>query len=108
MENKSLIKLIPNKIQVGGQDINISFVKSIEGGVLGHCVLCKGLIEIADEAYGYTQTNDSKFNTFIHECIHTILDTMGNKDLSENEEFVSTFSGFTTEIIRNIMNNKNK
>ena len=24
MENKSLIKLIPNKIQVGGQDINIS------------------------------------------------------------------------------------
>lgn len=108
MENKSLIKLIPNKIQVGGQDINISFVKSIKGGALGQCVLCEGLIEIADEAHGYTQTDDSKFNTFIHECIHTILDTMGNKDLSENEEFVSTFAGFTTEIIRNIVNNKNK
>lgn len=33
-QNKSLIDLIPNKIQVGGQDIDVSFVDSIEDGYL--------------------------------------------------------------------------
>lgn len=33
-QNKSLIDLIPNKIQVGGQDIDVSFVDSIEDDYL--------------------------------------------------------------------------
>ncbi len=42
-------------------------------------------------------------NTYIHECIHVILDTMGMDDLSGDEKFVSTFAGFATEGIVSIL-----
>ena len=63
---------IPKEFTVGGQDIKVSVVDRIPYNL----------------------------NTFLHELTHTILDTMGEKELSSNEKFVSTFSSFLTEAIR--------
>lgn len=105
-QNKFLIDLIPNKIQVGGQDIDVSIVDSIEGSYCGISQLCGGYIKIADKANGYIQSDSSKFNTFIHECVHLIFQNIGRGDLSDDEALVVAFAGSATEIIRSILNQK--
>ena len=92
---------IPKRIQVGGQDIEVKIIKDIQGGVLGECLLGQGVVNIAENYKGYTQCESSKLNTFVHECVHLILDTMGSH-LSGDEQFVRTFAGFVTEIIKSI------
>lgn len=94
---------LPKKIQVAGADIDVLIVDDIEGGLMGESLLCSGTIKIARNAKGYLQSDSSKFNTFIHECVHMVLDSMGETELSQNEKFVNTFAGFTTEIIRSIL-----
>lgn len=94
----------PKRIQVGGQDIEVRFVETIEGGSLGECMTSSGYIKIANNAKGYAQSETSKMNTFVHECVHAILDTMGESEMSGNERFVNSFAGYATEIIRSIMN----
>lgn len=96
--------VIPPYIQVGGQTIEIKFVDNIEGGSMGESLICGGYIKIADNSKGYKQTGDSKLNTFIHECTHLILDNMGRGELSQDEQFVCTFAGFATEILKSILN----
>lgn len=95
---------LPKKIQVGGQDIEVKLVETIEGGSLGECMISSGYIKIANNGKGYTQSETSKLNTFVHECVHAILDTMGESEMSGNERFVNSFAGYATEIIRSIMN----
>ena len=97
---------ITERIQVGGQDVKVEFVETIEGGSLGECMLGSGYIKIANNAKGYSQTDTSKLNTFIHECVHLILDAMGECELSGNERFVNSFAGYATEIIRSIIKQK--
>lgn len=99
-------ELIPPAIQVGGQDVVVKFVETIEGGSLGESMSSSGYIKIANNAKGYTQTDTSKLNTFVHECTHLILDNMGRSELSQDEQFVSTFAGFATEILRSIIKDK--
>ena len=93
---------LPKRIQVGGQDIEVKLVETIEGGSLGECMISSGYIKIANNGKGYTQSETSKLNTFVHECVHAILDTMGESEMSGNERFVNSFAGFATEIIRSI------
>lgn len=91
---------IPKSFTVGGQDIEVAIVESIPCDKLGECTLWNGNMSIAKTYKGYPQTQSSKNNTFFHELTHLILDTMGEYELSQNEKFVSTFSGFLTEAIR--------
>ena len=99
---------LPKNIQVGGTDIDVLMVSDIEGGLMGESLLCSGTIKIARSAKGYLQSDSTMLNTFIHECIHMILDSMGETELSGNEKFVNTFAGFTTEIVRSIMRESNE
>ena len=105
-KNENLIMYIPDQIQVGGQDVKVEFVETIEGGLLGECMISSGYLKIANNGKGYTQSNTSKLNTFVHECVHLILDTMGESELSGNERFVNSFAGYATEIIRSIIKQK--
>ena len=105
-KNENLASYIPDHIQVGGQDVIIKFVETIEGGSLGESMPSSGYIKIANNAKGYTQTDTSKLNTFVHECVHLILDTMGESEMSGNERFVNSFAGYATEIIRSIIKDK--
>ena len=93
---------IPESIEVGGTYINIELVDRLENNRLGQCILASGKIQIAQKFdKDYVQTESSKINTFFHELTHVILDTMGESELSQNEKFVSCFSSFLAEAIRN-------
>ena len=92
---------IPCRISVGGQEININMVDRINEDKLGECCTAEGRIDIANTFYNSKQSDSIKINTFYHELTHVILDTMGENGLSKNEKFVSCFSSFLCEAMRN-------
>lgn len=94
---------IPSQIKVGGQTIQIKTVKFAPDNNLGTSNITSGEIFLADYFKAGEKemrvSDTSQINTFLHEVIHAILDTMGEFKLSNNEKFVSCFSGFLTEAI---------
>ena len=88
---------IPDYFRVGGQLLEVKFPQSIEGDKLGKCCLAEGIIKIAKTFNGIEQSESSQQNTFFHELVHSILDTMGRGDLSGDEPFVNTFASFLNE-----------
>ena len=91
---------IPKSFTVGGQDIDVRKVERCDSGCLGECCVSEGFVDIADTSKGREISDSVRLNTFYHELTHCILDTMGENELSANEKFVCTFSGFLTEAIR--------
>ena len=88
---------IPKSFTVGQQEVKI-IIRNGEDMVdtrLGQCDLTNGKIIINSD-----KTPTSMENTCVHEMVHSILDTMGNYDLSRDEVFVSTFAAFALEIIK--------
>ena len=96
---------IPSKIRIGGQTIEVSQVEKFEDSKLGRCCIANGFIKIANTFDGMEQSESSKENTYWHEVVHAILDTMGRSDLSGDEVFVCTFSGFLTECYHSMEEN---
>ena len=96
---------LPKEIQIAGQVLTTQICDEL-GGKLGRCCCYNGYIKIATNVDGSTQTESSMLNTYIHECVHAILDTMGRSDLSDDETFVSSFAGFATEGIVSIIKQK--
>lgn len=97
-----MIHKIPESYRVGGQEIKVHIVEELnKGRNLGVCCTAAGYIKIArkfsdpDEE----QSESSMFNTFIHEWIHSCLDTIGRSDLSEDEQFVHSLAAAVTESI---------
>ncbi len=93
---------LPKKIQIGGQTLATQIYDEL-GGKLGKACVYNGYIKIATNVDGTLQTESSMLNTYIHECVHAILDNMGRDDLSNDEAFVSSFAGFATEGIVSIL-----
>lgn len=92
------MRMRPSKFTVGGQDFTVNYKDECEN--LGSCCVWSGRITIARNHKGEPQSESSMDNTFVHELVHAILDTMGEDDLSQNEKFVSTFASFLTEAVR--------
>ena len=89
---------IPKSYKVGGQLMEVRQVERCDENDLGSCFLAGGYVEIADKcSKDDTQSESSKVNTFYHELTHSILKTMGNDELNNDEKFVCTFSSFLTE-----------
>lgn len=89
---------IPASYNVGGAKIEVRRVERCDDNSLGICLLAGGYVEIANRfSKDEAQSDYSKVNTFYHELTHSILDTMGEKELSSNERFVCTFSSFLAE-----------
>lgn len=93
---------LPRKIQIGGQILTTQICDEL-GGRLGRSCCYNGYIKIANNIDGCVQTESSMFNSYVHECVHVILDTMGRGDLSSDETFVSSFAGFATEGLVSIL-----
>lgn len=88
----------PSKYKVGGQEVEVRHVERCEDNSVGMCNVCAGYLEIAENFNkDDKQSPDSKRNTFYHELTHSILNTMGKKELNSDEEFVCTFSSFLSE-----------
>ena len=83
-----------------GAVITILFVTEI--------CLAEGVLHIADNFSNRKQCESSKVNTFIHEVVHGVLDTMGEFELSKNEKFVCTFSSFLVDTIEEIVKANNE
>ena len=98
---------IPSKIRIGGQDIDVYIVDRIEDEKLGRICVAEGKMLIADNFSTSKQSDTSKVNTFVHEVVHGILDTMGETELSQNEKFVLIFSSFMVDVIEEIIKTNN-
>ena len=98
---------IPSKIRIGGQDVDVCIVERIDGEKLGQICIAEGKMLIADNFSTNKQSETSKVNTFIHEVVHGILDTMGETELSGNEKFVSTFASFMVDVAEEIIKTNN-
>lgn len=90
---------IPVRYTVGGQDMEVEIVSpdSPIGDQLGLCKISSGKVYIASN-----QTETSMQNTFIHELIHTILDTVGRPELSSDESLVCSVAGVVLEALRSM------
>ena len=89
---------IPSSFKVGGQLMEVRRIERCDNNNVGTSFLAGGYIEIADKCNKCDSIPERmKVNTFYHELTHSILDTMGESELSGNEKFVSCFSSFLTE-----------
>ena len=95
--------IIPSKIRIGGQDINVLIKEHLSDSKLGKICLASGELEIAENFYEYKQSESSKVNTFIHEVVHGVLDTMGENKLSSDEKFVTTFASLLVDVVEEIV-----
>lgn len=100
--------IIPDKIRIGGQDINVVNEERLDDNKLGTICVAEGVLRIADNFNNLKQCESSKISTFIHEIVHGILDTMGESELSGNEKFVCTFSSLLIDTIEEIVKANNK
>ena len=92
---------IPNRYQVGGQEMEVRRVERCDDDTIGSCYIAGGYIEIAEKySKDSIQSQSSKENTFYHELVHSILRTMGELELNDKENFVCCFSGFLTEAMK--------
>ena len=95
--------IIPDKIRIGGQEISIIHEVRLDDNKLGIICVAEGVLRIADNFNNLKQCESSKINTFVHEIVHGILDTMGESELSGNEKFVCTFSSLLIDSIEEIV-----
>ena len=99
--------IIPSKIRIGGQDVSIVNEERLDDDILGKICLAEGVLHIADNFSNRKQSESSKINTFIHEVVHGVLDTMGEFELSKNEKFVCAFASLLVDPIEDIINANN-
>ena len=99
---------IPSKIRIGGQDISVVNEERLDDNELGTICLAEGVLKIADDFNNSKQCESSKINTFIHEVVHGVLDTMGEFELSKNEKFVCTFASLLVDTIEEIVKVNNE
>lgn len=100
---------LPISYNVGGQLIRVEEIEQLPEFKLGECCVAGGYLKVAS-MYGQNsyQSIECKYNTFIHEIVHTILDTMGEHNLSSNEKFVNSFSSFLTEVLTTMKYKENE
>lgn len=94
---------IPSKIRIGGQDIDVTIKDRLYNGNLGTICLGTGELLIAENFNEGQQSESSRFQTFIHEVIHGVLDSMGESELSQNERFVNSFASLLVDVIYDIV-----
>ena len=93
---------IPNRIQIAGTKFKVRYndallVKENLSGRINHT---ESTITLArNTRYGYAVNLIEQ--TFIHELVHGILTTMSS-GLTENEQFVASFSNLMPQVIKQI------
>jgi len=75
---------IPTSFRLGGHTWRVKMCKL--KGLYGDCDFDKHIIRIATEIDGVPTTEETQYQTYIHECKHADLRTLGRED---DEELVS-------------------
>lgn len=89
-----MVKKIPKRFKLFGTIINIVWdnKRLNDRRVYGLCDYSKSEITLSNTQGTEPLSIDKMMDTFYHEKVHMILDTMGEDDLSNNERFVDIFS----------------
>lgn len=81
---------------IGGIENKVGFVDFLGNrDELGSFFIATSKIQLAKTCRGIDITNSSLQTTYIHECVHAMLENIGYKELSSDETFVQ---GLTSQI----------
>jgi hypothetical protein len=92
--------------QIGAKTYTVELEKNAQrykdkkNDLVGRAMSPLGKIVVWDEWDGEKIPDDQIEQTIFHEMVHTILNEMNRFELSENEEFVQTFSLLLHQAIR--------
>jgi len=86
---------IPKRFKQYGQTIRVAYNAKIlnRDEVVGLCDIKQCLIELCPSTEAAPISEGKIEQTFVHEWVHIILDSMGERELSRNEKFVQQFAG---------------
>lgn len=89
-----VIRRIPKRFTLFATKINVVIDNNRlkDHNTLGLSEYAKSLISIATETIHGEIPEDVIIDTYFHEKVHMILDTMGRDDLSKDEQFVEVFA----------------
>ncbi len=87
-------KKIPKKFKLFGTTMNVIFddQKMQDMEALGLAEYCMCRITLASKDGVESLGDDRIVDSFYHEKVHLILDSMGETELSKNEKFVDIFA----------------
>lgn len=85
---------IPKSFQLFGTTINVIFddEKCTDKSLYGESIYSSKKIMLCDNLGIKKLSEDTIMDTFYHEKIHMILDSMSEHELSSNEKFVDIFA----------------
>ncbi|MBC7381894.1 MAG: hypothetical protein H7296_02745 [Bacteroidia bacterium] len=86
--------LIPENFTLNGKTYKVVIrdKELSKKGFWGQAFLNRKVIKLCDKFHGVSLTKEAKEQTFFHELIHMILDSMGYDKLNEDEDFVDLFA----------------
>ena len=78
--------------KLGGLKYTVEQVSTIDDSCLGVYYSASKHIKVTTQLNGRIIPEDAQEQTLYHEVVHAILDELGRADLSEDENFVQSFS----------------
>lgn len=95
---------IPKEFYIGGLKYNVVFdnEECIKERMFGQMNCHTNKITLSNKSNQGDLPKDLVEQTFIHEAVHGILETMQEHELNGNEKFVNTFSTFLHQLIKQL------
>lgn len=90
---------IPTTFSLGGVRHTVGIVESTTDNDYGLYDPTRKSIQVAETSRGHQLPQSFQQQTFLHELVHAILNTMRKDDLYDDESFVNTFAAFLNEAI---------
>lgn len=90
---------IPSKFTLGGVEHTVGIVGSTTDNDYGIYDPTRKSIQVAKTSGGRHLPQSFQQQTFFHELVHAVLNTMRKDDLYDDESFVNTFAAFLNEAI---------
>jgi hypothetical protein len=86
--------IIPSQFKLRGKVIRIIVDDDYcaDGGMVGEADFTEKVITLCDKYNGKKVNKMEKEQTYFHELVHMILDSMDRHNLKYNEDFVEEFS----------------
>ena len=100
MAKEAIFKIkIPEHFALGGVEHTVETLESLDDGDFGlYDPVCKR-IQVAKTSRRREVPLSFQQQTFFHELVHAILNTMRKDDLYDDESFVNTFASFLNEAV---------
>lgn len=93
--------VIPHSFKLFNQSIKVIYKRDLidKSGAFGIWDYNRATIYLQQSTRKHKLTQEQIENTFIHEATHSMLNLMGETDLSNNESFVHTLSSLIQQFI---------